>query len=86
MNGENKLMESKQEIINLLNTMNVEYEVISHRAVFTIDEMLSLNLPKAECVAKNLFVRDDKKQYYFLLVVRKEKIVNGKIKCTVFRH
>ena len=47
-------MESKQEIINLLNTMNIEYEIISHEAVFTIDEMLALNLPKAEVVAKNL--------------------------------
>lgn len=71
-------MESKQEIINLLNRMKIKYEVISHEAVFTIDEMLSLNLPKAECVAKNLFVRDDKKQYYFLFVVQKEKMVNLK--------
>ena len=78
MNGENKIMESKQEIINLLNTMNIEYEVISHEAVFTIDEMLVLNLPKAEFVAKNLFVRDDKKRNYFLFVVREEKMVNLK--------
>jgi len=62
-------MESKQEIINLLNRMKIKYEVISHEAVFTIDEMLSLNLPKAECVAKNLFVRDDKKQYYFFYLI-----------------
>lgn len=71
-------MESKQEIIDLLNTKNIEYEVISHKAVFTIDEMLALNLPKAELVAKNLFVRDDKKQNYFLFVVREEKMVNLK--------
>lgn len=71
-------MKSKQEIISFLNTSNVEYEVISHKAVFTIDEMVSLNLPKAELVAKNLFVRDDKKRNYFLFVVRKEKMVNLK--------
>lgn len=57
---------------------NIEYEVVSHKAVFTIDEMLSLNFPKAESVAKNLFVRDDKKRNYFLFVVRQEKTVNLK--------
>lgn len=36
-------MESKQEIIDLLNRKNIEYEVISHEAVSTIDEMLALN-------------------------------------------
>ena len=70
MNEGSKTMESKQEIINLLNTKNIEYEVISHEAVFTIDEMLTLSLPKAELVAKNLFVRDDKKRDYFLFIVR----------------
>jgi len=73
-----RTMEKKQEIISLLNMLNMEYELISHEAVFTIDEMLALNLPKAELVAKNLFVRDDKKRNYFLFVVREEKMVNLK--------
>lgn len=72
-------MENKQEILNLLNTLNFEYEIILHEAVFTIDEMLALNLPKAEYVAKNLFVRDDKKRNYFLFVIREEKKVNLKL-------
>ncbi|TWH80382.1 hypothetical protein [Sedimentibacter saalensis] len=55
-----KTMESKQEIINLLNVFNIECKVISHEAAFTINEMLALNLPKAEFVAKNLFVRLNK--------------------------
>lgn len=76
--NEMKTMENKQEIINLLNTLNLEYEVILHEAVFTINEMLALNLPKAEHVAKNLFVRDDKKRNYFLFVVREEKMINLK--------
>lgn len=73
-----KTIESKQEILNLLKTLNIEYEIILHEAVFTINEMLALNLPKAECIAKNLFVRDDKKQNYFLFVVREEKMINLK--------
>jgi Ala-tRNA(Pro) deacylase len=76
--NEMKTIESKQEIINILNTLNIEYEVISHEAVFTINEMPALNLPKAEHVAKNLFVRDDKKRNYFLFVVREEKMINLK--------
>lgn len=71
-------MKSKQEIIDLLNASNVEYEIILHEAVFTIDEMLALNFSKAEFVAKNLFIRDDKKRNYYLFVVREDKMVNLK--------
>lgn len=73
-----EIIKSKQEVINLLDTLNIEYEEISHEAVFTIGEMLALNLPKTEYVAKNLFIRDDKKRNYFLFVLQKEKTVSLK--------
>uniref|UniRef100_UPI0020796221 YbaK/EbsC family protein n=1 Tax=Clostridium sp. ZBS2 TaxID=2949976 RepID=UPI0020796221 len=41
-------------------------------------EMMELNLPDTDVIAKNLFVRDDKKRNYYLLVIRNEKKVNLK--------
>jgi len=67
-----------QEICDLLNNKEIEFKLIQHKAVYTIDEMKELNLPDADAVAKNLFVRDDKKHNYYLLVVRQEKKVELK--------
>ena len=67
-----------QEICDLLNNKEIEFKLIQHKAVYTIDEMQELNLPDADAVAKNLFVRDDKKHNYYLLVVRQEKKVELK--------
>lgn len=68
----------KQAIIELLNHLKITYECVLHQAVFTIDEMDKLNLPKAEVVAKNLFLRDDKKQNYYLVSAHEEKRVDLK--------
>ena len=68
----------KQAIIELLNHLKITYELILHQAVFTIDEMEKLNLPKAETIAKNLFLRDDKKLNYYLVSAHEEKRVDLK--------
>lgn len=71
-------MGQKQELLKLLDALDVKYEIILHPAIFTINEMESLNLPNSSAVAKNLFIRDDKKQNYYLFAVRKEKRVDLK--------
>ena len=68
----------KEAVLELLSSLQIHYEVISHKAVYTIDEMLALNFAHPECIAKNLFVRDDKKRNYYLIVVREEKRVDLK--------
>lgn len=68
----------KQAVIELLNHLKITYEFVLHQAVFTIDEMEKLNLPKAEVVAKNLFLRDDKKQNYYLVSAHEGKRVDLK--------
>ena len=73
-----KMRDKVQEICDLLNNKEIEFKLIQHKAVYTIDEMQELNLPDADAVAKNLFVRDDKKHNYYLLVVRQEKKVELK--------
>lgn len=71
-------MGQRQDLLNLLDALELKYEIISHQAIFTIEEMESLHLPNASAVAKNLFVRDDKKRNYYLFTVRKEKRVDLK--------
>ena len=65
-------MEQTQGILELLGKEKIDYEFTAHRAAYTIEEMLRLNLPRAEEVAKNLFIRDHKKRDYYLLVVRQD--------------
>ena len=60
-------MESKERIETVLRALKefgVEYELYEHKAVFTVEEMNELDLPRPEAGAKNLFLRDDNKRHY----------------------
>ena len=72
------LSEQAQTVLSVLQTAHIEYHVKEHIPVYTIDEMSALHLPDGEAVAKNLFIRDDKKRTYYIIVVRQEKTVNLK--------
>ena len=50
---------TKEDIIKILEDKKIEYEMVEHQAVFTIDEMLDCDLPHPDQIAKNLFIRDD---------------------------
>ncbi|MGI6075534.1 MAG: prolyl-tRNA synthetase associated domain-containing protein [Pyramidobacter sp.] len=69
---------NKQEVFDMLDTKKIAYEKVEHAPVFTIDEMLALHLPHVNAIAKNLFVRDDKKRQYCLITVKEEKRVDLK--------
>ena len=47
-------------------------------AVFTMEAMDALSLPFANVVVKNLFLRDDKKRNYYLVVMPEDKPANLK--------
>ena len=69
---------NKAEIYCYLSEQKIAYEVNEHKAVFTMDELDSVELPYPEWDAKNLFIRDDKKQNYYLITVRGNKRVDLK--------
>lgn len=69
---------TKQETYDYLTAHGVAYEAMEHGAVFNMAEAAQLALPHPEAEAKNLFVRDDKKQAYYLLCVRGDKRVDLK--------
>lgn len=68
----------KEELYRFLNEKSISYEVTEHEPVFTMAEMLEAGLPHPEIVAKNLFIRDDKKRNYYLISVMGERTVDLK--------
>ena len=69
---------NKQEVMAYLDQKGVPYTLTEHIPVYTIEEMVNIDIPDMETVAKNLFVRDDKKRNYYLISVREDKRVNLK--------
>ena len=68
----------KIDIYHYLDEQNIEHEITEHKAVFSMKELDSVDLPYPEWNAKNLFVRDDKRHNYYLITVKGDKRVNLK--------
>ena len=69
---------NKQDIYALLNEKQLWHEITEHQAVYHMDDFFGVKLPYPEADAKNLFIRDDKKQNYYLLTVPGSKRVDLK--------
>ena len=53
---------NKQEIYEYLSQQHIWYEVIEHKAVYNMEDLSDVEIPYPQADAKNLFVRDNKKQ------------------------
>lgn len=69
---------TKKETLNKLKELNIEYDITKHGPVYTIEEMNALNMENSDFIIKNLFIRDEKKQNYYLVLVEKDKKMNLK--------
>ncbi len=69
---------TRQELLKLLDEKKIRYEITEHVPVFTIEEMLEAKLPHPEIIAKNLFVRDDKKRNYYLITAKEDRRIDLK--------
>ena len=69
---------TKQETYDYLTQHGVSFEVTEHEAVFNMEELDAVDLPYPTADAKNLFVRDDKKQNFYVITVRGDKRVDLK--------
>ena len=69
---------NKQELYAFLDARQIQYSVVEHQPVYTVEEAETLNLPHPEAGAKNLFLRDDKKRNYYLFTMRDALAVNLK--------
>lgn len=74
----------KRPVYDFLKRLGVWFEVTEHPAVYNMDEVHQLDLPYPDADAKNLFVRDDKKQNDYLLTVKGDKRVDLKAFCETF--
>ena len=63
----------KQGVYDFLKSKNIDFEPVEHGAVWTMDELQDVEIPHKEADAKNLFLRDDKKNNYYLVTVRGNK-------------
>ena len=69
---------NKQEIYDYLQKEKIAFEVTEHGAVYTMEQAVRLQLPYPEAEAKNLFVRDDKREHYYLITVKGDKRIDLK--------
>ena len=68
----------KENVYKKLDELNVKYRKVDHKAVFTMEEMAELNLENEDEIVKNIFISDDKKINYYLVLIAGNKRVNLK--------
>ena len=68
----------KAGVYACLKGLGIWHEITEHKAVYNMEETFQLGLPYPEAEAKNLFIRDDKKENYYLITVRGNKRVDLK--------
>ena len=68
----------KEQVLSLLEEKGISYRLIEHPAAHTIEEMDALGVENAQQIAKNLFLRDDKKRDYYLICLQKDKTADLK--------
>ena len=72
-------MQSKEELIKLLDESNCDYEVKEHAPLFTVEESKLLRGSILGAHSKNLFLKDAKGKFYLLSVEEKTKVDLKKI-------
>lgn len=67
-----------EEVLKKLDELGIEYELVEHAPVYTIEDMNNLNpeIFKGAEICKNLFLRDQKGKRHLLIVVCSEKQAN----------
>ena len=68
----------KDDIYDLLRKKGIRFMAVDHPPAYTVEDIISFDLPRPEVGAKNLFLRDDKKRSYYLLTVRDDLTVSIK--------
>lgn len=65
---------SPQELMDLLQTLGITYELHTHQAVFTVEESSKINaeIPGTHC--RNLYLRDKKKKNFLLVAANETEV------------
>lgn len=68
---------TEQELYDLFDERGIAYEVYHHEAVYTVAEADKL-VPRVAIATKNLFLRDDKKRQFFVVVADEHTTIDLK--------
>ena len=66
-------MEVIEKVLTRLDNLNIDYQLIKHKPVYTIGEINQINEIDISFVLKNLFLTDDKKQHYYLVLLKNDQ-------------
>ena len=67
---------AKEKALEWLDSNGIAYEIMEHKAVFTVEEMDEAGVSAKGGVCKNLFLRDAKGKRHFLVVAPETKRVD----------
>ena len=71
-------MVGRDDVIALLESRAIAFESVLHKAVFSIPEMEEAGVMHGDRIAKNLFLRDDRKRAYYLVSIRNDRTADLK--------
>ena len=71
-------MLDKQGVYDCLRDHHIDFEITDHAPLFSMDDKPNVQLPYPDWDAKNLFIRDHKREHYYLITVRGSKRVDLK--------
>ena len=66
-------MDNKEKVLHTLDSLGIEYEIIEHAPVHTIDEMDNLGVFTKGEVCKNLFLRNANGKTHYVVSMMKDK-------------
>lgn len=69
-------MDQVNKVYEVLDALNIEYDVIHHDAVYTVADVKNSNLDFDAVGCKNLFLKDNKGKNHFLVIVEYDKNVD----------
>ena len=67
-----------KDILDLLDNKNIEYKIIRHKRVYTIEEIKHINLDKEGLIPKNIFLRNANGKVHYLVTCHPDKKVDIK--------
>ncbi len=81
------IMNQKAKVFEVLHSLNIDFEVMNHKAVFTVEDMDEIKITEHGDVCKNLFLRDAKGERHFIVVLDKDKkadlkAIQNQLNCT----
>lgn len=68
----------KEKVLQELDDLHIDYELILHDPFYTVDDLVSSGIKFPGLGCKNLFLRNEKKTSYYLVILPDDKAVSIK--------